>query len=407
MTYKTTFFSVHPIDPFGSKVGGIETHVRQLLKYCPADMRLILIGVDDSGKRKLGELTEVEMFGGRFLFMPILHCHQGEVNAAAKSLFQSTTLRFFVNFIRFSSRIKALAKEMPSSFDIQRYEFAWLCRLYGFDYVLTTHGDANPDQPMDSLLSRYWFLHKFNEKHAVQSARHVYSVNQQQTDRIRRDYPEVATKTDFMTVSVDDQLFKPTAYQNLEGPLKIAFVGRLDTFKRPGMMFNVIAEIAKQTNNQVEFHYVGAAKPQSFAEFAAIEPLSVCHGFKTSAQVAQLWQGWHMGIVTSVFEGMPVYVLEALCAGRPVCSVNLPQLSLVIDNTVNGVLLEQNNDSAELVQKLAQQMLATWHSMRSGQIQPEHVNQMVAPYKASNQMRVLFDKHAQLQSRSAGLVAQS
>ena len=86
MTYKTTFFSVHPIDPFGSKVGGIETHVRQLLKYCPAGMRLILIGVDDSGKRKLGELAEVEMFGGRFLFMPILHCHEAEVNAAAKSL---------------------------------------------------------------------------------------------------------------------------------------------------------------------------------------------------------------------------------------------------------------------------------------------------------------------------------
>lgn len=407
MTYKTTFFSVHPIDPFGSKVGGIETHVRQVLKYCPADMRLILIGVDDSGKRKLGELTEVEMFGGRFLFMPILHCHQGEVNTAAKSLIQSTTLRFFLNFIRFSSRIKALAKEMPSSFDIQRYEFAWLCRLYGFDYVLTTHGDANPDQPMDSLLGRYWFLHKFNEKHAVRSARHVYSVNQQQTNRIRHDYPQAAEKTDFMTVSVDDQLFQPTAYQNLDGPLKIAFVGRLDSFKRPGMMFKVIAELAKQTGNQVEFHYVGAAKPQSFTEFAAIEPFSVCHGFKTSAQVAQLWQGWHMGIVTSVFEGMPVYVLEALCAGRPVCSVNLPQLSLVIDNNVNGVLLEQNNDSAELVQQLAQQILNTWQNIRSGQIQPAQVNQMVAPYKASNQMRVLFDKHAQLQNGVTGLVVQN
>ena len=407
MTYKTTFFSVHPIDPFGSKVGGIETHVRQLLKYCPHDMQLVLIGVDDSGQRKLGELVEVERFGGRFLFMPILHCQQEEVNGAAKSLLQSTTLRFFLNFVRFASRIKAMARQRPSSFDIQRYEFSWLCRLYGFDYVLTTHGDANPDQPMDSLLSRYWFLHKFNEKHAVRAAHHVYSVNQQQTDRIRKDYPAEAAKTDFMTVSVDDQLFKPTAYPDLCGPLKIAFVGRLDTFKRPGMMFNVIAELARLTNNQLEFHYVGAAKPQLFPEFAAIAALSVCHGFKTSAEVAELWQQWHMGIVTSVFEGMPVYVLEALCAGRPVCSVNLPQLNLVIKNGINGMVLEQNNESEALVQQLAQQMLLGWQQMQAGLVVPERVSQQVTPYKASNQMRVLFDRHRQLQRGDTALVTQN
>lgn len=407
MTYKSTLFSVHPLDPYGSKVGGIETHVRQLLKYCPPDMRLVLIGVDDSGKRKLGELTDVELYGGRFLFMPIMHCQHEAVNSAAKSLFQSTTLRFFVNFIRFSGRIRALAKEMPSSFDIQRYEFSWLCRLFGFDYVLTTHGDANPDQPMDSLLSRYWFLHKFNEKHAVHGAQHVYSVNQQQTDRIRADYPKAAAKTDFMTVSVDDQLFKPTPYLQLDGPLKVAFVGRLDTFKRPGMMFKVIAELARQTDDQVEFHYVGAAKPHSFAEFEKIAHLSTCHGFKTSADVAKLWPQWHMGIVTSVFEGMPVYVLEALCAGRPVCSVNLPQLSLVIDNDVNGAVITANEDSEQIVQQLAQQMLHYWQKIRSGQLQPEVVSQMVAPYKASNQMQVLFGRHQQLHSDNGDVVTQS
>ncbi|HEX5792352.1 MAG TPA: glycosyltransferase [Rheinheimera sp.] len=407
MTYKATLFSIHPLDPYGSKVGGIETHVRQVLKYCPADTRLVLIGVDDSGKRKLGELTEVELYGNRFLFMPILHCQHEEVNSAAKSLFQSTTLRFFLNFIRFSGQIRALAKQMPASFDIQRYEFSWLCRLFGFDYVLTTHGDANPDQPMDSLLSRYWFLHKFNEKHAVQGAHHVYSVNQQQTERIRADYPKVAAKTDFMTVSVDDQLFKPTPYQQLSGPLKVAFVGRLDAFKRPGMMFRVIAELHRLTDGQVEFHYVGAARPQNFPEFAAIAAFSRCHGFKTSAEVARLWPEWHMGIVTSVFEGMPVYVLEALCAGRPVCSVNLPQLSLIIDDSINGAVLPSNNDSTELVRQLAQQMLHNWQKIRSGQMQPAQVSQMVAPYKASKQMQVLFGRHQQLRAGNGDIVTQS
>ena len=114
-----------------------------------------------------------------------------------------------------------------------------------------------------------------------------------------------------------------------------------------------------------------------------------------------------MGIVTSVFEGMPVYVLEALCAGRPVCSVNLPQLSLVIDNNVNGAVLAANEDSEQMVQQLTQQMLQYWQKIRSGQLQPEHVSQMVAPYKASNQMQVLFGRHQQLHSDNGDVVTQS
>lgn len=400
MKYASTFFCVHPLDPFGSKVGGIETHIRQLLKYCPADIRLILIGVDDSGSRPLGQLVEIERFGRKFLFMPILHCGETSVNSAAKKLLQSTTLRFFCQFIRYSRQIRALARQMPSTFDIQRYEFCWLCRLFGFHYVLTTHGDANPDQPMDSLLRRYWFLHRFNEKHAVRSARHVYSVNKEQTARIQHDYPEVAGKTEFMTVSVDDQLFEATAFQQLAGPLKLAFVGRLDTFKRPGMMFKLIAELAKRLDNQVEFHYIGASDPTLFAEYNAIAALTTLHGFKTSAQVAKLWQGFHMGLVTSVFEGMPVYVLEALSSGRPVCAVNLPQLRLVVRDDISGVVLDSNDDSASTLLQLTAAVLMWWQHIRQGEVNPELVSQQVDQFKASNQMKVLFERHLHLQLTS-------
>ena len=38
---------VHPMDPRGVKVGGIETHVRQILRHAPASSDVLLIGVDD------------------------------------------------------------------------------------------------------------------------------------------------------------------------------------------------------------------------------------------------------------------------------------------------------------------------------------------------------------------------
>ena len=56
MTYKLV--SIHGMDPRGAKVGGIETHVRQLLKNHPEDLPLLMIGIDDTGLLELGKMRE-------------------------------------------------------------------------------------------------------------------------------------------------------------------------------------------------------------------------------------------------------------------------------------------------------------------------------------------------------------
>lgn len=391
--YRSTLISLHALDPFGSKVGGIETHVRQVIKYRPADMRVILIGVDDTGKLELGKLMEITDEAGTYWFMPVLHCHNLAVNSAAKRLLQSLTLNFFKNVVRYLPRIRRLAKEMPSSLEIQRYEFAWLGKLMGIPYVLTTHGDMRPDQPMDSLLSKYAYLHHFNENYAVKNASHVYSVNKEQTERIRNQIKGAYNKTEFMTVSVDDKLFKPTPYSAIDGPVQIAFVGRLDHFKRPGMMYDVIRRVNEQSPTGAHFHYVGAADPTAFPEYAAIASITTRHGFKNSAAIAALWPQWHLGLVTSVFEGMPVYVLEALCAGRPVCSINLPQMHLVIKDDTSGTVGTTNDDTPETAAALAAELLRYWARIRTGELKPENVNHCIDPYKASRQMRVIYAQH--------------
>jgi len=67
-----------------------------------------------------------------------------------------------------------------------------------------------------------------------------------------------------------------------------------------------------------EFHYVGTSDPHRYAEFAAIEPFTIRHGFKDSAGVAEIMAASHAGILTSFFEGMPCYLLELLASGRPI-----------------------------------------------------------------------------------------
>ena len=48
-THSAATYSVammHPFDPRGSKVGGLETYTRDFIRFYPADFQVLLIGVD-------------------------------------------------------------------------------------------------------------------------------------------------------------------------------------------------------------------------------------------------------------------------------------------------------------------------------------------------------------------------
>ena len=58
---------IHGMDPRGAKVGGMETHVRQLLRRHPAHMRILMVGIDDFGDLELGR-KHVLNVAGREMF---------------------------------------------------------------------------------------------------------------------------------------------------------------------------------------------------------------------------------------------------------------------------------------------------------------------------------------------------
>src|SRR6202048_928924 len=54
---------IHPIDPRGSKVGGIETHVRLLLQHAPDNWRVLMVGGEGYGGLRIGRIDESEHRG--------------------------------------------------------------------------------------------------------------------------------------------------------------------------------------------------------------------------------------------------------------------------------------------------------------------------------------------------------
>jgi glycosyltransferase involved in cell wall biosynthesis len=389
---------MHPMDPRGGKLGGIETHVRLILSRHPDDFSILFVGVDEFGDCKLGEVRKVDVAGRQIDFLPVASIDATRINLPGRTLLQSTTFRFAVGAARYLPRLRCLVKGASISADLQRLEFALIPKLLGLKTVQMVHGEGRKDQEMDSLIKKLWFIHRTNEWIALRLADRVLCVNENIIRRFENVLPFAVRKSEVMTVSVDTARFAPKPFDTKDGVFRIVFAGRLDAFKDPPLMFRTLAALHARLAGKLEFHYLGTTDPNRYAEFAAIESFTVRHGFQTAAGVAGVVEKCHAGILTSYFEGMPCYLLETLSVGRPFAAIRLPQYDPLVVQGVSGTLVERSTPNEACCADLVDAFVALWDDIRAGRIDPEAVHRLVEPYSIASQMARLFAHHRALQA---------
>jgi glycosyltransferase involved in cell wall biosynthesis len=175
------------------------------------------------------------------------------------------------------------------------------------------------------------------------------------------------------------------------------FAGRLDEFKNPQLMFRTIARLRQRMPDGLEFHYVGTSDPHRFAEFTAIEDITIRHGFKDAAGMAAALAGADAGILTSEFEGMPRFVLETLAVGRPVVAMHLPQLESAIEDGVNGFLVGREGPVEEWVETLAQRFVDVRDAIASQKMDPVRIAGAIAEFTPGQQLARVFSYHREIQ----------
>jgi glycosyltransferase involved in cell wall biosynthesis len=392
--YRLVLF--HPMDPRGRKLGGIETHVRLLLARHPKEFSVLFVGIDEIGDRVAGDLTRIDYEGRSVEFLPILRADQASINKAAKTLGGSLTLRFAAAAIR---HLPAIGRALGAcaSAEIERYEFALSPKLLRLPSVQWVHNEGSKDDKMDSLLKRYWFAHAASERIALALADRIIAVNPNIAAHIARLSSRAAEKTQVMSVSVDTGRFRPAAFDLHDGIFRICFAGRLDEFKDPPLMFDVLARLYAKLRGKLEFHYVGATDPTRYPEFAKAEAFTIQHGMQTPDGVRAIMARCHAGILTSYFEGLPCYLLEMLASGRPVGAIELPQYTPLILPGISGRLVPRSASRENSAEALAEAFASLWLDIANGRIDPVRLHTLVEPYSVETQFGRLFAIHRTLQ----------
>lgn len=395
-----TLCLIHPIDPRGNKVGGIETHVRMMIAHAPRDWRVLLVGVDGRGDCRLGQIHRLTMERKPFDFLPVLRFPDIQTHHAARSIFSSLTFQFGAGLMRhFFALRRAIVAAQNVTIELQRFEFAALGPLLGRPTVQVIHGEGAKNDKMDSLIRKFWFLHRMNEELATRLASRIICVNPNILARLEREKPGAARKAVFMPVAVDTEVFRTSDFV-VGDVFRVVFAGRFDEFKNPGLMFRTLRRVYDRLNGRLEFHYLGTSDAERFCEFDLVRDFTRFHGFCEPREVAAVMKDCHAGILTSWFEGMPCYLLELLSVGRPIVAVALPQYELVVRQGQNGYLVERDDEGA-LVETLSDRLIDVWSKIRSGAMPAERTAEAVIPFSVESQLRQHFARHRQLISGTA------
>jgi glycosyltransferase involved in cell wall biosynthesis len=398
---------IHPFDPRGEKVGGLETYIRDFITFHPTDTDLLFIGVDSKGDLELGKIHKLTFRGRTFEFLPILHYTDQQAREAAQTIRSSLTGQFFVALMRHFGQIARLIRSRRCSIDLRRVEFSWLPAILRLPFVQMLHGEGVPKMQMDSLLRRYSFVHNAGERFAVAASEKFLCVNPHITERLQKTYPSRKDKIDTLWTWVNTDIFKPQPLLRDVDPFRVVFAGRLDEFKDPSLMFMTIAELRQRLGGKVEFHYIGTSDSHRFPEFAAIEDITVRHGFKDAAGMAATIASVHAGILTSEFEGMPRFVLETLAVGRPVAAMHLPQLEAAVHDGVSGYLVPRADSRQAMANNLAQRFVELRDAMAKGELDPACIAASIKTFTPSTQLARVFRYHQEIQNARGFMAAPS
>lgn len=395
---------IHPFDPRGQKVGGLETYIRDFITFHPDNTDILFVGVDSIGDLTLGEVHQVTFRGRTFDFLPILRYGDAQAREAARTIRSSLTGQFFVALLRHFGQIARLVRARRCSIDLRRVEFSWLPAVLRLPFVQMLHGEGAPKLQMDSLLRKYSFVHNTGERFAVTMSEKFLCVNPFITERMQKTYPRSKEKIDTLWTWVNTDIFQPQPFPERMSPFQIVFAGRLDEFKDPPLMFRTIERLRQKLNGAIRFHYIGTSDPHRFSEFAAIEDITIRHGFKDAMGMAKTLSEAHAGILTSEFEGMPRCVLETLAVGRPVVAMHLPQLESVIHDGQSGYLVTRDGSREQWAETLAQRFMEVHDAIDSGKLSPEQVADSIQDFTPATQLARVYRYHQEIQD-ARGFVA--
>lgn len=330
------------VDPRFPKAGGIDTCIRGLVKYAPADVSLSIAGIDSVGDLTLGEWTAISIDGRAVDFLPLAQSDPKKVKPRVPH-----ALKLIAGLRAHRSRL--------DGFDVyqeHRLTVGYAARriFKNATHVQFVHNDGedNLRAGSESYFTRAERLYRYLERSAVVGSSDVVVFNARGADRLAA----FGSNVRFSPTWYDDDVFYPAD----SGPARSSrtkglMVGRLDPAKDPLLALQAIA----QCSAEVTLTLVGSGRLE-VAVVEEIERLGLSSrvemaGLVPKDRVGALMREHEFLVMSSHYEGFPRTVVEGLACGLPVATTHGGEPNGLVVSGVNGWRID-TREPADLAQAI-------------------------------------------------------
>lgn len=340
--YDTTNFTDFPI-------GGQLTSIRNFLRYmCERHPQrtsdILLVGTTVAGD-SVGKIRTLEMFGQKIRFLPVAAAETDLANIRKSLRFQ-----YVKGLVSYRKIIKINKKDCNYIHTPEAYGVVKLMCPRAV-CLLFSHGSYfNMEKGFRFYRKNIVILKGFQIylKWILRNAATIFLLD--------RDSEERYKKYNKNLQRVKNSVVCPDFFTNRgerEG-IRFLFVGRLSRDKRVEPIIRAVMSM----NGDCRLTIVGSG--ESYDELIGYRSDRVEFvGAVPPEAVSEYMQAADILVMNSVFEGIPMTILEALSYGLPVISTNVGGIGEVVRFGLDG---EETDGTAEKIKEAAGRIIENYHS---------------------------------------------
>jgi len=350
-------FIVHPRDPAAPTLGGIQTFLRDFIKYAPADFEISFVGTTrDLRARPVGQWLT-------------LHVHQRTIRFLAVGP-SSDVARSLPTLVRSLRGLALLWRELGRGnriLQVHRPYRRFMLDRHRGPMVQFIHLDLR-DWPGPQGWPKLKRLYREFADGTIERMDRVFIVNETGSTMLRSAWPTIAERIEFLPVWYDADVFMPATAEDrlclrreldirlglgpdLDDRRFVLLAVRLTEIKRPLLAIEALRALMERGRTDIQMIVAGSGELLDAARQRARE-LGVAGrvhflGDRPREEIAQLMQASDALLLTARSEGGgPRVVLEALACGLPVVSTSVVEVTRTVTHRTNGWLVDEATPEA-------------------------------------------------------------
>lgn len=324
-------------------MGGVLEYVKNFARYIPDDVEISLTGLTLNPEVPLGEWRTVRLGDVERAFLPIYFVDEEKQNRSRIPL--------NYKFMRALRRYRPEFLSMRAALYIQRAEHAIPFMHEEVPIFFNTHGQSGflVRQTAHPLFKRGWFRWWFYRMEAktLRRVQKVITISPADYDYYVERFPQWREKFACVPLGVETDLYVPEPETGPHPPT-VLFVGRLHPSKGLDLLIEAFA-MFRERYPGAQLILVGGsqdfdpieAQVQGWIDQFKVREATELTGLIPRERILPYYRASDLFVLTSLWEGLPNALLEAMACGLPAVVTAVGGLPSVVQEDVNGYLIEQ------------------------------------------------------------------